>query len=105
MNLKEGKQMYKWAIDLFPICRSIMGKGFRDTLNYLKKINPTMKILSYRTGYKAFDWIVPEEWVINDAWIKDNNGNKIIDFNKCNLHVMGYSSHINKVVSKDIIYY
>jgi aminopeptidase-like protein len=90
-----GNQMYNWAKDLFPICRSITGKGVRETLNYIKKELPDLKIFEVPTGTMAFDWIVPEEWDINDAWIKDENGKKILEFSKNNLHVVGYSEPVN----------
>jgi len=92
---KIGNQMYNWAKDLFPICRSITGKGVRETFNYIKKELPDLKIFEVPTGTMAFDWIVPEEWNINDAWIKDENGKKILEFSKNNLHVVGYSEPVN----------
>ena len=94
-----GKKMWNWAKDLFPINRSITGPGVRDTLNYINKKFPDLKIHKVKSGTKAFDWIVPNEWIIKDAYIKDKNGNKIIDFRKNNLHVIGYSSPINKVIN------
>ena len=75
---------------LFPICRSITGPGNRETLSILQELIP-LKILEYPTGKKVYDWTVPREWAINDAWIKDVSGNKIVDFKRSNLHVVSYS--------------
>ena len=93
-----GKEMHSWASDLFPICRSLTGQGNRDTLAYLKNIIPELEMYSVATGYQAFDWSVPNEWNIIGGYIEDVNGNKIIDFNDSNLHVMGYSQNINKTL-------
>lgn len=98
LSLK-GQLMYDLVKDLFPICRSLTGDGVRETLNELKKIIPEMEIHEVPTGTQVFDWTIPKEWNIKDAWIKDSCGNKIIDFKKLNLHVMGYSTPIHKKVN------
>ncbi len=90
-----GNTMYEWVKDLFPICRSITGPGLRETLLYLQKILPDLIIHEVASGTKAFDWTVPEEWVIRDAFISDENGQRIIDFEKHNLHVVGYSEPVD----------
>ena len=82
--------MYKNAEDLFPICRSLTGDGVRQTLTYVQNNLSGFKIRSVKSGTKAFDWTVPEEWNIRDAFIADDAGNKIIDFKNSNLHVVGY---------------
>ena len=64
-----GKTLHFWAKDLFPICRSITGPGVRETLKYIKNILPELKIHSIPSGTQAFDWTVPDEWNINDAYI------------------------------------
>ena len=97
--MKKNIKMMKWAKDLFPICRSLTGKGNIETLNYFKKINKNFKIKSYRSGSKYFDWKIPAEWNINDAYIQDNNGKKFCEFKKNNLHLVGYSQKINKELS------
>jgi len=84
---------------LFPICRSITGNGIRETLNILSELAP-IKQLEFPTGIQVFDWIIPKEWNIKDAYIKDKQGNKLVDFKENNLHVLGYSVPINKKVSK-----
>lgn len=96
-----GNDMHAWATDLFPVCRSITGKGVRDTLEYLKNLVPELLIKSIPSGTQAFDWVVPDEWTINDAFIIDKYGNKVVDFKKNNLHLMSYSSPIDIWLSRD----
>mgnify|MGYP002879843211 FL=1 len=91
--------MYDWATDLFPICRSITGKGVRDTLKYFKKIIPELNIKSVKTNEKFGDWEVPKEWNVKDAYILDSNNNKIVDFKINNLHLWGYSEPVNKTLN------
>ena len=91
--------MYALCEKLFPYCRSITGNGTRQTLNDLQYIFPTMKICSVPSGTQVFDWVVPDEWNIYDAWIKNEEGEKIIDIKKSNLHVLGYAEPIDKIFS------
>ena len=93
-----GKEMYGWAVDLFPINRSLTGDGVRQTLQYIKNIIPEMEIKEVPSGTKCFDWTVPQEWNCDDAYILDPDGNKICDFKVNNLHVVGYSTPIDKEV-------
>lgn len=79
---------------LYPICRSITGDGVRETLSAVKKRIP-LEIAEIPTGTTVFDWQVPDEWNIRDAWIKDRQGNKIVDFKKSNLHVVSYSEPVH----------
>ena len=97
----KGDEMYSWANDLFPICRSITGPGVRETLNYIKNLISDLKIHEVPSGKKAFDWIVPEEWEVHDAWIEDSNGKKIVDFKTNNLHLVGYSQPMDITISLD----
>ncbi len=87
---KIGKEMYRLMERLFPICRSITGNGVRETLKILREYIP-IKNVEITTGTKVLDWEIPNEWNINDAYIKTSNGDKIVDFKKNNLHVLGYS--------------
>jgi aminopeptidase-like protein len=95
-NNNFGEIIYNWAADLFPLNRSLTGKGNRETLNYLKNILPDLNIKSFKTGDKVFDWIVPEEWELINAYIEDEFGNKILDINDSNLHIVGYSISVDK---------
>ena len=95
-----GDAMYQLMTELFPICRSITGNGVRETLQIIKKHIP-ITILEVPSGTKVLDWTVPKEWNIRDAYILDEQGNKIIDFKEHNLHVVGYSIPVDKYVNLD----
>ncbi|MFB1646639.1 DUF4910 domain-containing protein [Campylobacter molothri] len=98
-----GKAMYELAKELFPICRSITGQGFRDSLYILDNAlgGGNLQIYSIKSRTKVFDWIVPPEWYIKDAFIITPNGEKICDFKKHNLHVINYSEGIDKEIELD----
>lgn len=99
MNIPEiGDSMYELMVELFPICRSITGNGLRKSLQILKNHIP-LDILEVPSGTKVFDWTVPREWNINDAYIKNSKGKKIVDFKKSNLHVLNYSIPVHKKIS------
>jgi aminopeptidase-like protein len=93
-----GIKMHRLISHLYPICRSITGNGVRQTLNILRKHIP-LSIHEVPTDTKVFDWKVPREWNIRGAYIKNSKGEKIIDFNNSNLHVLNYSVPIKKKVS------
>jgi aminopeptidase-like protein len=95
---KCGLAMHQLMTELFPICRSITGNGVRETLNIINKHIP-ITIFEVPSGTKAFDWTVPREWNIRDAWIMDDNGEKIVDFKENNLHAVGYSVPVDKTIS------
>ena len=95
-----GEKMYSTMTELYPICRSITGEGVRQTLSIIQRTIP-INISKIPTGTKVFDWEIPLEWNIKDAYVKDPGGKKIIDFKKSNLHVLGYSEPINKKISLD----
>lgn len=86
----EGTAMWQLVNRLWPICRSITGEGLRMTLRILQEQIP-IKLVEVPTGTKVFDWVVPNEWNIQDAYILNEAGEKIIDFKVSNLHVVGYS--------------
>ena len=91
-----GLEMHSWAKDLFPICRSLTGNGVRETLSYLSRIVPAMTIHEVPSGTQAFDWTIPDEWNIRAAYIEDENGNRVVDFARNNLHVVGYSTPVDE---------
>ena len=95
------KKFYNFASNnLFKINRSITGRGTLETLLKIKKKFPQLKIKKVKSGSKVFDWKVPQEWNVSEAYIIDKNGKKIIDFKKNNLHLVGYSIPIDKYVLK-----
>jgi len=93
-ELSYGKEMYALIEKLYPICRSITGNGVRETLEIIQKIIP-LEIHEIPSNTQVYDWKVPKEWNIRDAYVKDSSGKKIIDFQKSNLHVLNYSTPIN----------
>lgn len=94
-----GLRMHQLMRRLWPICRSITGEGVRQTLSIISEYIPDIKIHEIPTGAQCFDWQVPKEWSIKDAYIKDADGNKIISFADNNLHVVNYSTPIDKIIS------
>ena len=84
-----GQDMYALMRKLYPICRSITGDGVRQTLRILQQHIP-LQIHEVPSGTPVFDWTVPREWNIRDAYVKDSRGNKVIDFQQSNLHVLNY---------------
>lgn len=99
--MTQGEYAYNLAKELFPICRSITGDGVRQTLRIVQREIPEITVHEVPSGTQVFDWTVPKEWNITDAWVKDKNGKKIIDFAETNLHVMGYSVPVHKKVTRD----
>jgi aminopeptidase-like protein len=85
-----GQQLHRLAADLYPICRSITGDGIRRTLAMLQQRIP-MRTFEVPTGTQVFDWTVPKEWNIRDAYVRVPGGERVLDFLKCNLHVLNYS--------------
>jgi aminopeptidase-like protein len=85
-----GAEMHALIADLYPICRSITGDGFRTSLRRLAEIVP-ITITEVPTGSRVLDWTVPKEWNIRDAWIADATGRRVVDFRASNLHVVNYS--------------
>lgn len=94
-----GKEIHDLAKELFPLNRSITGDGVRQTLKILKDIVPELSINEVNSGTKVFDWVVPEEWRVNEAYIIDPEGNKICDYKQNNLHLLGYSISVNEVLT------
>lgn len=99
---REGENAYSLIKYLWPINRSLSGDGVRKTLMILKQnIGIQFQLKSVKTGTKCFDWTVPNEWNIRDAWIKNSKGEKIIDFKTNNLHLVGYSEPVDALLSLD----
>jgi aminopeptidase-like protein len=90
--------MMRFIADLYPICRSITGDGVRRTLAKVGERIP-LQVHEVPSGTQVFDWTVPREWNIRDAWIKDPRGRKVVDFQHLNLHVLNYSVPVHKKVS------
>mgnify|MGYP001970905460 FL=1 len=79
---------------LFPITRSLTGPGNRETLGILQEIAP-LDVLEYPSGCTVFDWTIPDEWQVREAWIKDSAGRTLVDFRHCNLHLVSYSDAVS----------
>ena len=86
-----GKMIHKFAKELWPINRSITGKGVRQTLELIKSHLPDFEIKEIPSGTNVFDWTIPKEWIVNDAYIITPSGERICDFKSNNLHLLGYS--------------
>lgn len=95
-----GKSMYELMSLLYPICRSITGNGVRQSLKHLQSYIP-LEIKEVPSGTQVFDWTVPKEWNIRDAYILAPNGEKVVDFKKHNLHVLSYSTPVKGTFSLD----
>lgn len=98
--IDKGKEIYKLVEKLFPLCRSITGDGVRKTLEILSEVYP-IDIKEILSGTKVFDWTIPQEWNIRDAYIESLSGEKIIQFCDSNLHVVGYSEPVDKIISRE----
>ena len=94
-----GQEMYELIARLYPICRSITGNGVRQTLRIIQQLLPALNIREVPSGTPVFDWTVPREWNIRDAYVKNAKGERIIDFQKSNLHVLSYSVPVRKRMS------
>ena len=95
IDLAAGEKMHRWAQELWPICRSITGPGIRQTLDWLEQRLPDLQRHRFATGTQVFDWTVPQEWEIRDAWIAHESGQRFAEFTRNNLHVMGYSAPLD----------
>lgn len=88
-----GRELHGFAAELYPICRSITGDGIRQTLELVGRRIP-LRITEVPSGTPVFDWTVPKEWNIRDAFIKNSEGERIVDFQRSNLHVLNYSTPV-----------
>jgi aminopeptidase-like protein len=96
--VREGKEVYGIIESLYPICRSITGNGVRQSLRLLQDTVP-LELREVPTGTQVFDWTVPEEWNIRDAYVKNDAGERVVDFQRCNLHVLNYSVPVRRRMS------
>lgn len=92
-----GAELHGFAAELYPICRSITGEGIRHTLDLIGKRIP-LTMFHVPTGTNVFDWTVPKEWNIRDAYIKDMAGKRVVDFRENNLHVLNYSVPVHAMM-------
>ncbi len=93
-----GEEIYRLVERLYPLCRSITGDGVRETLSILAEYIP-LEVHEVETGTPVFDWVIPDEWNIRDAWVKDASGRRVIDFRDSNLHVVSYSVPVRQRMS------
>ena len=98
MAKKKNSTMFRFAEKLWPINRSLTGAGNRQTLKIIKEKIPRLKILELKTGSAVYDWKIPKEWKITEAFILCPDGKKICDFKKNNLHLLGYSCPVNRTI-------
>jgi aminopeptidase-like protein len=95
-----GPRLYDLCREMYPICRSITGDGVRATLDVIGREIPLARA-EVPSGTQAFDWTVPPEWNIRDAYVLDAAGDRVIDFNRSNLHVMSYSVPVDELLTLD----
>lgn len=100
LERNSGERMYALIERLYPICRSITGRGIRETLSILSERLP-IEIHEVPSGTPIFDWVVPPEWNIREAWIKGPDGQTVVDFAEHNLHLVSYSTAVNQSMSLD----
>lgn len=93
-----GQELYNFATDIFPICRSITGNGIRTTLGRVATHIP-LQTFDVPTGTQVLDWKVPKEWNIRDAYLAGTDGKRVVDFCQCNLHVVSYSTPVHATMS------
>ncbi|MBW2270597.1 MAG: DUF4910 domain-containing protein [Deltaproteobacteria bacterium] len=93
-----GRDMHAFMAELYPICRSISGAGLRETLNAIGERIP-LEISEVPTGTEVFDWTIPREWNVREAWVRGPDGEKVVDFCDSNLHVVSYSTPVHRKLS------
>ena len=98
--MKKNNQIFNFAKKIINYPRSLSGKGVRETLKEIKKIVPNLSIKSFKSGKKVFDWKIPLEWEVKNAFIITPSGKKICNYDDNKLHLIGYSTPIKKVLSK-----
>ena len=94
-----GRELHAFAARLYPICRSITGEGVRETLRLIRARIPLL-IREVPTGTRLFDWEVPEEWNVEDAFVADAHGQRVVDFRQHNLHLVSYSEPVRTTLTR-----
>lgn len=98
MSSTTGAELHAFARELYPICRSITGDGFRQTMRLLRQRIP-LELREVPSGTQVFDWTVPREWNVREAWIADPSGNRIVDLRDHTLHLVSYSTPVRQRMS------
>jgi aminopeptidase-like protein len=88
-------ELFSWAETLFPLHRSLTGEGNRETLRFLQRKFPLLKVQEVRSGTIVEDWRVPQEWEVSKAFIEDSEGNVLVDYKQNNLHLVAYSTSVD----------
>ena len=96
-QLEIGRELHRFAAELYPICRSITGDGIRQTLALIQARIP-LQLSEVPSGTPVFDWIVPKEWNIRDAYIKGPDGKRVVDFRQHSLHILNYSTPVHAIM-------
>ncbi len=96
-----GAVLHGWARDLWPLPRSLSGAGVRATLDYLKNLLPNLVVHEVPSGTRAFDWEVPDEWNLREAWIENAAGQRVADTAFTNVQLVGYSEPFDGVLSRE----
>lgn len=102
ISKNSGNEMINWARDIFSYPRSITGDGVAKTLSYFQDVAPDLTVKSVETGFKAFDWVVPQEWKLRDCYIEHvESGERFAELEKHGLHIVGYSEPVDCVMPLD----
>jgi aminopeptidase-like protein len=97
-----GPRLAEWVADLYPICRSVAGEGVRETLERLQELAP-VTLHEVPSGTRVFDWTIPREWNIRDAYVANARGQRVVDFRRSNLHVVSHSVPVRARMSLDAL--
>ena len=102
---KEGERMLNLAKELYPHNRSLMGPDIRYSMQKFVNLNRDFKEIKFFTGEKVFDWEIPEEWIIRDAYIEHESGKRFAEFKKCNLSLnvvstafLQWLGHVHEII-------
>mgnify|MGYP006272300093 CR=1 FL=1 len=98
-----GREIHALARRLWPLNRSISGRGLRETFSVLREMLPELRLIEVPSGSRVLDWIVPDEWDIRSAWLEGPDGKRVVDFADGNLHVVGYSEGVDTTLSLEAL--